>query len=144
MMNDKDFVLSVMKKYGKQIAEELQSKSEEMTGEELYDEFGFIPNYLDACKKQNMLERKIGFVCRSPKGRVVKLIQNYDSTIYTQEPEELLAQWRFVWSKNPKHARAFIALSTSPYDMGYCCIGYLLQESIGYYCMNSSFYFLYL
>ena len=43
-----------------------------------------------------MLERKAGFVCRSTAGRVVRLLQPYDSTIYnTQEPEELEAQWGF-------------------------------------------------
>ena len=121
--SSKEFILDILKQYGKNIATEVQNKAEETTGTELNEMADFIPSFIVACEKKNMLERKIGFVCRSPKGRVVKLIQNYDSTIYTQEPEELLAQWRFVWSKNPKHARAFIALSTSPYDMGDCCIG---------------------
>lgn len=121
--SSKEFILGILKQYGKNIATEVQNKAEEITGTELNEMADFIPSFVVACEKKNMLERKIGFVCRSPKGRVVKLIQNYDSTIYTQEPEELLAQWRFVWSKNPKHARVFIALSTSPYDMDDCCIG---------------------
>ena len=72
-----------------------------------------------------MLERKAGqkdgFVCKSSAGRVVRLLQNYDSTVYTQEPEELPAQWGFVWSKDPAKALPFIALATSPYDTGDCC-----------------------
>lgn len=68
-----------------------------------------------------MLQRKVGFVCRSTAGRVVRLLQNYDSNIYTSEPEDLPAQWGFVWSKEPSDARPFIALSTSPYNTGECC-----------------------
>ena len=72
-----------------------------------------------------MLERKAGmtdgFVCRSSAGRVVRLIQNYDSSIYTQEPEDLPAQWGFVWSTDPEKALPFIAISTSPYMTGDCC-----------------------
>ena len=69
----------------------------------------------------NMLERKAGFVCRSTAGRVVRLLQPYDSTIYTDEPEELPAQWGFAWSTDPAKALPFIAVSTSPYMTGDCC-----------------------
>ena len=120
-MTNKEFVLNTMKKYGKAAAEALQVKAESMTGTELYDEYGFIPSFYASCAKKNMLERKVGFVCRSPQGRVVVLIQPYDSTIYTQEPEELSAHWGFKWSKNPKDALPFVAISTSPFDEGDCC-----------------------
>ena len=72
-----------------------------------------------------MLERKAGqtdgFICKSSAGRVVRLIQNYDSDTFPAEPEELPAQWRFVWSTDPAKAKPFIALSTSPYGVGDCC-----------------------
>ena len=68
-----------------------------------------------------MLERPVGFVCKSTAGRVVRLLQVYDSDIYTQEPEELSAQWGFVWSTDPAHALPFVAISTSPYNTGECC-----------------------
>ena len=72
-----------------------------------------------------MLHRKAGqtdgFVCKSSAGRVVRLIQNYDSDIFTQEPEKLPAQWRFVWSTDPAKAQPFLSLSTSPYNTGECC-----------------------
>ena len=72
-----------------------------------------------------MLERKAGqkdgFVCRSTAGRVVRLLQVYDSEIYLQEPEELPAQWGFVWSTDPDKALPFLSLSTSPYAKGDCC-----------------------
>ena len=122
-MTSKEFVLETMKRSGKAAAQALQEKAENMTGTELYDEYAFIPSYYAAIAYKNMLERKAGFVCRSPKGRVVGLIQPYDSTIYTQEPEELTAQWRFVWSKNPKHALPFVCITTSPYGTDECCIG---------------------
>ena len=42
-------------------------------------------------------------------------------TIYTQEPEDLPAQWGFYWSTDPKKALPFISLATSPYMTGDCC-----------------------
>ena len=92
-----------------------------MTGTELYAEEDYIPSFAEAVKRKNMLERDVGFVCRSTAGRVVRLLQKYDSTIYTSEPEELAAQWGFVWSTDPAKALPFIALSTSPYNKGDCC-----------------------
>lgn len=79
-----------------------------MTGTEMYAEEEKIPDFQAAKELKNMLERKAGqndgFVCRSTAGRVVRLIQTYDSDIYTQEPEDLPAQWRFVWSTDPAKA----------------------------------------
>lgn len=120
-MTSKEYVLSTMRSYGTAAATALQAKIPEMTGTELNEEKGFIPSFLAACEKINMLGRPVGFVCRSSAGRVVKLLQVYDSTIYTQEPEELPAQWGFVWSDDPAHALPFIALSTSPYMTGNVC-----------------------
>lgn len=124
-MNNKEFVLDTLKRAGKQAAETLQTKAPDMTGTELYAEEEYIPSFKAAVAKKNMLERKAGqkdgFVCKSSAGRVVRLLQNYDSSIYMQEPEELPAQWGFVWSKDPAKALPFIALSTSPYNTGDCC-----------------------
>ena len=124
-MNDKEFVLKTLRQAGKQAAEALQQKAPDMTGTELYAEEEVIPSFKAAVAKKNILERKAGqkdgFVCKSSAGRVVRLLQNYDSSIYTQEPEELPAQYGFVWSKDPAKALPFIALSTSPYNTGDCC-----------------------
>ncbi|MBQ8647288.1 MAG: hypothetical protein IJ484_04005 [Oscillospiraceae bacterium] len=102
-----------------------------MTGTELYEVDDRIPRFAAACAKMNMLGRKAGqtdgFVCKSTAGRVVRLIQNYDSTVYLHddgtpwEPEELPAQWRFVWSTDPAKALPFVELATSPYMTGDCC-----------------------
>ena len=49
------------------------------------------------------------------------VLQPYDSTIYTGEPETLPAQWGFVWSTDPAKALPFVTMSTSPYMKGDCC-----------------------
>lgn len=121
-MTSKERVLKREFDRGRMAAQEVQNKSSEMTGTELNAVDDRIPSFKEAVKVMNMLYRKIGFVCKSSAGRVVKLIQNYDSTIYTGEPEELPAQFGFVWSNDPKKAQPFIALSTSPYMKDNCCI----------------------
>lgn len=102
-------------------AADLQARSSTMTGTELYAEEEKIPDFAAAKAVMNMLQRPVGFVCRSSAGRVVKLLQVYDSNTYTQEPEELAAQWGFVWSKDPRKALPFIQLATSTYATGECC-----------------------
>lgn len=120
-MTERELILETMRRMGKACAEAVQAKAASMSGTELNAEEDYIPSFAAACAKQNMLERPIGFVCKSTEGRVVKLVQPYDSAIYTAEPEELPAQWGFVWSNDPAKARPFIALSTSPYMEGNCC-----------------------
>ena len=124
-MTNKEFVLETMKRSGKLVAQAVQEKSATMTGTELNAEGAYIPDFKAAVANKNMLERKAGmtdgFVCKSSAGRVVRLIQNYDSNIFTQEPEELPAQFGFVWSNDPAHALPFVAISTSPYMKGNCC-----------------------
>ena len=120
-MNDKEFVLKTMRDTGLARAQTLQAQAPDMTGTELYAAEEFIPDFKAACALKNMLERAAGFVCRSSAGRVVKLLQPYDSSIYTGEPEELPAQWGFQWSTDPAKALPFVAMSTSPYNTGYCC-----------------------
>lgn len=114
MMN----ALETIKKMAKIYAESVQSKSSEMSGTELNAEKTFIPKFNS---KKQYLNFPIGYVCKSSAGRVVKLLQPYDSTVYTSEPEELPAQWGFVWSDNPEDALPFVAISTSPYNKGNCC-----------------------
>lgn len=132
MQSDKEFVLDAMQRIGKTIAQDIQNRSAEMTGTELYAEEDYIPDFAAACALKNMLERTAGFVCRSTAGHVVKLVQPYDSGIYTGEPETLPAQWGFVWSDDPKKARDFISLSTSLYMKNNCAIdaGYVWRSKI--------------
>lgn len=124
-MNDKDFVLDTLRRAGLAVAQSVQEQAAGMTGTELNAQADYIPDFQAAKAKANMLTRKAGqtdgFVCRSSAGRVVRLIQTYDSNTYPQEPEELPAQWRFVWSTDPKKALPFIEMATSPYATGDCC-----------------------
>lgn len=111
----------IMYDQGRANALALQDKAAEMNGTELYARDGDIPTFAAAVKNSNMLDRSAGFVCRSSAGRVVRLVQPYDSTVYTQEPEELPAQWGFKWSTDPEKALPFLASATSPYNKGDCC-----------------------
>ena len=120
-MTSKERVLERERQRGRVAAQEVQEKANAMTGTELCAVDDRIPRFTEACKRKNMLDRPIGFVCKSTAGRVVRLIQPYDSTIYTQEPEELAAHWGFKWSTDPKKALPFVAISTSPYNEGECC-----------------------
>lgn len=106
---------------GRANALKLQEEAPAMNGTELNAADGDIPAFVAAAANKNMLERSAGFVCRSSAGRVVRLVQPYDSTVYTQEPEELSAQWGFAWSTDPAKALPFVALATSPYNKGDCC-----------------------
>ena len=120
-MTSKERVLQREHDRGRMAAQEVQAKSVEMTGTELNAADDRIPRFAETLKVMNMLERPVGFVCKSTAGRVVKLLQPYDSDIYTGEPETYPAQFGFVWSKDPEKAKPFIALSTSPYMTGDCC-----------------------
>ena len=113
--------LEIMRQRGQVDALTLQSIAPEMTGTEIYAKEEALPDFDAAKKVKNMLNRSAGFVCRSAAGRAVKLLQPYDSAIFTAQPEELPAQWGFYWSTDPKKALPFISLATSPYNTGDCC-----------------------
>lgn len=120
-MTAKERVLQRERQRGYEAAKVVQNNANTMTGTELYAVDDKIPSFTAAISKMNMLDRPIGFVCKSSAGRVVRLLQVYDSDIYTQEPEELPAQWGFKWSTDPAKALPFVAISTSPYMLGDCC-----------------------
>ena len=117
-MTSREYVLDMMHRVGLAAAQSLQSRAAEMTGTEVYAEQSAAPDF---DPEKQYLNYKAGFVCRSPSGRIVRLVQPYDSTVYTQTPEELPAQWGFYWSQNPEDALPFVAISTSPYMKGDCC-----------------------
>ncbi len=120
-MTNAELILETLRRSAKMIATELQTRSADMTGTEIIAEEDYLPSFDAARAKKNMLERPVGFVCRSAAGRAVKLIQPYDSTVFTAQPEELPAQWGFYWSSDPRKALPFISFATSPYNTGDCC-----------------------
>lgn len=115
---DRTTVMNAMKAQGISDAQDLQNRAKDMNGTELNAEDNKIPSFKADVQYLNYPS---GFVCKSSSGNVVKLLQPYDSTIYTGQPEELPAQWGFQWSTDPSKAKPFIALSTSPYMTGDCC-----------------------
>ncbi len=116
-----ELYMTAMREKGQADAADLQGRAASMDGTAIYAEEEKIPDFAAAKAVKNMLERPVGFLCRSSAGRVVKLLQVYDSTVYTQEPEDLPAQWGFYWSTDPAKALPFVALSTSTYMTGDCC-----------------------
>lgn len=129
MSESREYVLDTMRRYGETQARELQSRAGTMTGTELYAEEGYLPDF-DATKQY--LNYTAGYVCLSAAGRAVKLLQPYDSTVYTGQPEDYPSLWGFYWSTDPAKALPFIALSTSPYMIGDCCTegGYVWRSTI--------------
>ena len=117
-MTSREYVLDMMHRVGLAAAQSLQSRAAGLTGTEVYAEQSDAPDF---DPEKQYLNYKAGFVCRSPSGRMVRLLQPYDSTVYTQTPEELPAQWGFYWSQNPEDALPFVSMSTSPYMTGDCC-----------------------
>ena len=117
-MSSRELVLDALRRIGRQVAEKLQEDAPGMTGTEVVAQQDYLPKFDHTRQYKNF---KAGYVCRSSAGRAVKLIQPYDSMIYTQEPEELPAQWGFYWSTDPAKALPFVALATSPYGEGDCC-----------------------
>ena len=112
-------------------AADLQERSASMDGTALYAEEEKIPDFQAARAAKNMKDRPAGqengFICRNSAGLVVRLVQPYDSDIYPQEPGDktLAAQWRFVYSKDPRKAKPFLdepdILSLNYYNVGECC-----------------------
>lgn len=121
-MSAKNETLNIVRETSRNAALYLQSKAPDMSGTELYAKGDYVPDFSAVITAGNMIDRKAGFVCKSSAGRIVVLIQPYNSAIYTGEPETLSAQWGFKWSTDPAKALPFIALSTSPYMTGDCCI----------------------
>ena len=120
-MTSKERVLARERQRGYEAAKAVQAGADNMSGTELYAVDDRIPAFKAACAKMNMADRDAGFVCKSSAGRVVRLLQPYNSEVYTAEPEELSAQWGFKWSTDPKKALPFVAISTSPFNTGDCC-----------------------
>lgn len=131
-----------MRAKGAADAADFQKRSAEMDGTQLYAEEEKIPDFAEAVKVKNMKDRPAGqengFICRNSAGLVVRLVQPYDSDTYPQEPGDktLAAQWRFVYSKDPRKARPFLddpdILSLNYYNVGECCTenGHVYRSTI--------------
>lgn len=107
----------------------LQENAADMTPDEIVAADPIIPTFDNT---RQYLDYQPGYICKTTSGNVVKLLQSYDSLIYTQQPENLPAQWGFYWSTQPERAKPFLKLSTSPYYKDSCCIfnGYIWRSTI--------------
>lgn len=119
LQNDPFFV-KFIQKVARMLGEKYQQDAPNMTADEIYEDHEFFPAFNP--QRHNYKDKAAGYVCRSPRGNMVKLIQPYDSDTYPQEPEDLPAQWGFYWSNDPKYATEFVQLATSPYNIGNVCL----------------------
>lgn len=119
-MMKNEFFRKFIIRLARMLGEHYQEKAPKMSAEEIYEDQEFFPNF--NTEKHNYLNKPTGYVCRSPRGNMVKLIQPYDSATYPADPEDLLAQWAFYWSKDPRFATEFVKSSTSPYNKDDCCV----------------------
>ena len=69
-------MMETIKHMARLAAQTVQEQAETMTGTELNAEDRFIPDFQTACEKENMLNRPVGFVCKSTAGRVVSCCRN--------------------------------------------------------------------
>lgn len=118
-MSDMLFVLELFQRMGETVARSLQQNAPNMTSTEIIAAEDFLPDFNP---NRQYLNFSAGYICRTPDGNVVKLLQPYDSLIYPEPPEQLPAQWGFHWSTDPKKAKPFMKISTSPYNKGECCV----------------------
>lgn len=128
-MTSREFVMSVMMEMGKTVARQLQLDAPQMSGTEIVKMENFIPDFNPT---KQYLDYAPGYVCKTPRGNIVKLLQPYDSLTHMEEPEELEAQWGFYWSTDPAAAKPFVKLATSPYAKGDCCLydGHVYRSKI--------------
>lgn len=119
MSDSKDLVLETMRKYGLYNAQNLQTASDDMTGTAIIEQWDFIPAFSTAV---NVINRTAGYLVKTELGNVCKLLTPYDSDIYQGQPEEYPSLWGFKYSTDPDKAKPFLALSTSPYGLGECCL----------------------
>lgn len=115
---DKAFISAILSRTAVTIAKELQSKAPDMTPDELHTDEDFIPTFNPA---KQYLNKPVGYVCKTKDGNIVRLLQPYDSLTFTQPPEELSAQWGYVWPTEVGLAKPFVASATSPYNKGDVC-----------------------
>lgn len=119
-MTDKEYVLSIMRRFGKQAAEELRSRADTMTGTELLDEEDYIPEF-NAGKDYTT----------SPKGtpvkvgeQVYKLVIPHNPSHYPgTTPETNRTLWEISHTKNPAKTKPFIepAGTSGMYYIGEVC-----------------------
>lgn len=119
-MESKAFVLEKMREIGLEAAAKLQKEATNLTGTEIIDRESDIPDF-DASKQY--LNWLAGMTVRDD-GQVWQLLQPYDSTVYTDKPANLRAQWGLCHTKNPKKAKPYVEPqgTSGMYMKDECCV----------------------
>lgn len=119
-MESKMFVLEKMREIGLQAATKLQEQASNLTETEIIERETDIPEFNP---EKQYLNWATGSVVRDD-DQVWKLLQPYDSTIYTDKPKNLRAQWGLCHTKNPKKAKPYVEPqgTSGVYMKDECCM----------------------
>ena len=103
-MENKTFVLEHMRAIGLQAATTLQQQAPKLTETQIIDRETDIPEFDPAVQYLNWTAKSVV----RDNNQVWSLLQPYDSTVYTDHPENLRAQWGLCHTKNPKKAKPYV------------------------------------
>ena len=119
-MESKTFVLEKMKAIGLQAATALQEQALDLTGTQIIDREADIPEFDPAVQYLNWTAKAVV----RDNDQVWQLLQPYDSTVYTDRPENLRAQWGLCHTKNPKKAKPYVEPqgTSGVYMKDECCV----------------------
>ena len=97
--------ITVMYEEGRRQAQDLRARSSEMTGTEIIDEEGNVPEF-------NPAKDYSGWPAGAPVrdgGQVWTLLQPYNAAHYSGRPSSLRALWGLVHTKDPAKAKPWVA-----------------------------------
>ena len=119
-MESKTFVLEKMKAIGLQAATALQEQALDLTGTQIIDREADIPEFDPAVQYLNWTAKAVV----RDNDQVWQLLQPYDSTVYTDRPENLRAQWGLCHTKNPKKTKPYVEPqgTSGVYMKDECCV----------------------
>lgn len=121
-MLSKEKLLEIVRAAGLSAATDLSLKAATLDGTALIEREMDAPDFTEAVKKKNMLQRSVGFVCCYD-GQVWKLLQVYDSDTYTDTPDRMRTQWALCHTKDPAKAKPFVPSqgTSGMYMKDECC-----------------------
>ncbi len=119
-MESKTFVLEKMKEIGLKAATALQEQAPDLTETQIIDREADIPEFDPAAQYLNWTAKSVV----RDNNQVWSLLQPYDSTVYTDHPENLRAQWGLCHTKNPKKAKSYVEPqgTSGMYMKDECCV----------------------
>lgn len=135
-MNNKEFILNLMREQGKKEALELRSRSADMTGTAIIAEESKIPLYDNS---KDYTTWPVGSPCIH-EGQVYGLLQPYNAAHYPNtNPANLPALWRVIHTTNPNKAKPFVMPSSTSdmYLKGECM---LYKDGVVYRALRDTVY----